>query len=322
MQLQGYADTISKLLSARQAFLSLTGPLQYFGQVVAGALTGATATVIAQQQKAAAELSIMTGETIGNYNYTPPARGGTYNPPSSGSDKNKLPPGIDFGWLQSQVNAEEAKKNAEEAKKAADAKAKREQEIADAMKRVADQIAAAKSRLVSALDSMTKALVDKTESLRSSGLQRTDIGHAISTARIISNLSRDTALQREFTAGYAKLRSKGFTNDMLDQLGITGTGSIRQLRSLLRSSDTDLSKVRSGLTADTQAAMKSAAQIEGKMIADAVSAALNEYFTSLGIKGKDVAGITRGIVINIQGGQNPAAVAAATVRALEAKIKK
>lgn len=306
LQLQGFAEAISKLETIRAQAAAIKDPM------AAIHADDRIAEIMAEQRRIQKELEASINATIGSsdtFGYTPPARGGTYDPPSSSAaDKNKLPPGIDFAWLKAQ---EDAKKNSEEQKK-----------IQEAMDKVAQQIKQATDRMVSALKSVSDSIVARTKELRSSGLERTDIGRSVSVSRIISNLQRDTALQKEFTAGYAQLKTKGFTDDMLQQLGIQGTGSIRQLRTLLKAAPGDLNKIRSGLSADTQAAMKSAAQIEGKMIADAVKAALDEYFASLNIKGKNTGAIANQYVVQIQGGSNPAAIAAATVKALEAKIKK
>lgn len=135
---------------------------------------------------------------------------------------------------------------AEKARKEAEAEAKRAQ---DAAEKYAKAVESATDSLTDKLQSAADAMTAAADKWVASIKERTQYDQAVSVGRLTKNATSQAKDLTEIAAGLANLRGRGVSEDVLKALGIDSVADTRQLRKLVKSSDSDLAKLNSAVSA-------------------------------------------------------------------------
>lgn len=106
-----------------------------------------------------------------------------------------------------------------------------------------DKVLVATDALTKRMQDAANAITAAAEKWVASIKERTQYENAVSTARLIKNTMSQSKDLVELTSGIANLKSRGVTQHVLDLLGIDNVADTKQVRKLVKSSDTDLAKL-------------------------------------------------------------------------------
>lgn len=185
-----------------------------------------------------------------------------------------------------------------------------------------------------ALEDATNALADKLQSAADNIVaaaekwvgsikERTQYETAVSASRLTNNANRQAKDLTEITSGLANLRGRGVDQKTLDALGINNISDTRQVRKLVKSSDSDLAALTAAVSNTGNLAQTLAISEEDRRTRNNIRDAIIEAATKLDIKlSKDQAvGISN--QFNITPGINPDDVAVQILNILSgAKISR
>lgn len=192
--------------------------------------------------------------------------------------------------------------------------------------------------LRNATDALRQAILDLAASVKEYAeklmgdiRERTQFDKAYSVSRLLGNLGRRTSLITEFASGIQTLRGNGLSQDAIDRLGLTGPESVRQIRKLLRATPDEIAQLNAALSGQRQEALNVAAREEGKVIAEAITKALTDFFDATGTtvggvktpSGNADGAIIGELTLQVQNQiSDPEALALAIANAIAAKIKR
>lgn len=187
--------------------------------------------------------------------------------------------------------AAEAKRLADEARRLAEQQAReamqRQKEIDDNNRRVFE---AAVNNLKSATDDLTSSLKSLSQNVQARGKElagsvtdRFVAKAGLSTASLIRNAQARSGAMAEYTQGLAALQAKGFSQDALKAIGVSGPESIKQIRRLLSSSPAELEQLRSSVQGLYDNSQRAAYQEQAEIIGKEVYRALFDFWSRTGL---------------------------------------
>lgn len=157
-----------------------------------------------------------------------------------------------------------AKKNADKAREDAD------KALQDWLQRVESTTESLANTLSDAAQNVAEAAAGWVESIK----ERTQYETAVSASRLASNADRQSKDIIESQAGLENLRGRGVTDEVLQALGIDSIGDTRQIRKLVRSSDSDLQQLTSSVANRDELAQKLALSEEDRRTRDNITAGI------------------------------------------------
>jgi len=183
------------------------------------------------------------------------------------------------------------KRDADQRRKDAEAAAKKAAEDAKrAAEQWAQKVESATSSMTQAVESAANQIAEADKSWVGSIKERTQYEQAVSASRLTRNANRQIADVAELQAGIQNLKARGLSQAMLDALGIDNVSDTRQVRKLVRASDSDLAALAASMSTLDQSATQLAQQQEDKRQRDNITAAILAAAKQLDVKiGKDQA---------------------------------
>jgi hypothetical protein len=139
---------------------------------------------------------------------------------------------------------------------------------------------------------------------------------AASASRIIKNVDRQSSDLTEVMSGITKLRARGLSDAAIQALGIDSVEDVKQVRKLLRSSDSDLKRITSGLSKRDDLALKLAASEQQAEQRKTITQAIIDAAKTLGINKTPAQAAQIANTFNLTGTMNPDQVALAILKVL------
>lgn len=201
---------------------------------------------------------------------------------------------------------------AQKAKEAADNLQQWQDKIVNATNALTDRLQAAADNIASAADKWVGSIKE-----------RTQYEAAVSVSRLTRNATQQGADISEITSGLANLRSRGVSDAVLKALGIDSIADVRQVRKLVKSSDSDLAKLTGAVSARGAQALTLATSEEQAQQRQTITSAILDAAKTLGVESNftkaQATALANSIDINVN--MDPAAIAAAFIATLSgAKI--
>lgn len=197
-------------------------------------------------------------------------------------------------------------------------------------KEAADALAAWQDKIVNATNSLTDKLKSAADDIASAAQkwvssikERTQYESAVSTTRLTRNAGQQAKDLTELTSGLANLRSRGVSDSVINSLGIGSVADTRQVRKLVRSSDSDLAALTSAVSSRDALATTLATSEDQKKQHDVIVSAIIDAAKSLGVESNFNPAQAESLAstIKIDVNMDPAAIAAAFIAQLSsAKI--
>lgn len=181
---------------------------------------------------------------------------------------------------------------------------------AAALKKWQDSVVSATSSLTDKLASAADNIASAAEKWVGSIKERTQYESAVSVGRLTKNATRQGADVTEIASGLANLRSRGVSDAVLKSLGIDSVADTKQVRKLVRSSDSDLAKLTSAVASRDALATNLATSEEDAKTRKNISSAILDAAKTLGMEkvtAADATGIANQFSISVN--SDPVAIA-------------
>ena len=145
-----------------------------------------------------------------------------------------------------------------------------------------DPMVAAIKSMTTAVQTAANTIATAAQAWVTSIKERTQYDTAVSAQRLISNIASQSKDLSEMTTGMAVLRARGLSEVAIKTLGLDSIQDLKQVRKLLRASDTELSAITSGLTKRDESAQAIAASEQQAETRKTITAAIVDAAGQLG----------------------------------------
>lgn len=169
----------------------------------------------------------------------------------------------------------------------------------------ADAVKAATDSLSDSIDQAAASIRDAAMTWVTGIKERTQYESAVSVGRLTRNASSQVRDLSELQAGMGNLRGRGVSDEVLQALGIDNVTDLRQVRKLVRSSDSDLAKLTEAVSERNRLATGIAEAEEQGKVKQTITEAIVDAATRLGFDVTEEQAAAQAATINITANSTP-----------------